>query len=233
MDDVPWPIILNSNRIRELRSLNILDTEPEQSYDDLAEIARLVCGTPVANVCLVSEDRQWFKAFVGSNVRETPVEQSVCAHALNEASALIINDLTHDERTRNNILVTGEASLRFYAGVSLRLDSHLGVGTLCVLDTRPHPDGLAPAQIEALEALGRQATILLQVRRFLAAQTEAELSSHSTGQPIENIADALILAYETNKVVKDQFLEKLLYSGLTHVAQRIARMKKSHKPSVN
>ncbi|MGU3282261.1 GAF domain-containing protein [Methylobacterium mesophilicum] len=233
MAAIPWSIILDPQRLEELSSLNILDTKPEQSYDDLATIARLICGTPVANVTLVASDRQWFKSSVGNDVLETPIEQSVCAHAIGEESILVINDLTEDMRTSDNTLVTGDPSLRFYAGVPLRLDSSFAVGTLCVLDTKPHPHGLRSDQIEALKALGRQATILLQVRKFLATTNQTLEADTSIDQTLEEISDALLKAYRLNKIYKDGVLENLLFSSLSHIAIGIARSGKSAETILN
>jgi len=233
MGVIPWSTILDPHRLEELHSLNILDTAPERPYDDLAEIARMICDTPVANVTLVAKDRQWFKSFIGNDVRETPVAQSVCAHALDQPDILVINDLTADSRTRGNTLVTGQAALRFYAGVPLRLEARFGVGTLCVLDTRPHPAGLTPSQTEALRGLGRQATILLQVRRYLAAQQPQKDVSPTPGEPLEDICDALLTAYDLNKAFNDKIIESLIASTLMHIAVRIARSGKVTDLSVH
>ena len=223
MSIIPWSVTLDLHRLDELRSLNILDTEPEQSYDDLAEIARLICDTSVANVTLVARNRQWLKSTIGNDVQETSIAQSVCAHALDKQDTLVINDLTADGRTRDNTLVTGEASLRFYAGVPLRLDASFGVGTLCVLDTKPHLSGLTPSQTEALRGLGRQATILLQVRRYLATEEKGEEKCLTPGEPLDDICEALLTAYELNKNYNDKVIESLVASTLTHIAVHIAR----------
>ncbi|MGU3326935.1 GAF domain-containing protein [Methylobacterium mesophilicum] len=233
MAGIPWSIILDPHRLEELSSLNILDTKPEQSYDDLAGIARLICGAPVANVTLVSDDRQWFKSAVGTDVLETPIEQSVCAHTIGEEDILIINDLTRDVRTSDNTLVTGDRSLRFYAGVPLRLDGSFAVGTLCVIDTKAHPHGLSFEQVEALKALGRQATILLQVRRFLATTNQTLERDVSIDGTLEEISDALLKAYRLNKLYKDGVLENLLFSSLSHIAIGIARSGKSVETVLN
>ena len=80
---------------------------------------------------------------MGLDACETPIEQSVCAHALQQKETLIIPDLTKDERTRGNPLVTGEPFIRFYAGVALLADSSgVAIGTLCVIDTLARPGGL-------------------------------------------------------------------------------------------
>ncbi len=128
-------------------------------------LARQVCNTPIALVSLVAAKRQWFKAVAGLDISETPIEQSVCAHALQQSGTLVIPDLTRDHRTRDNTLVTGKPFLRFYAGAILTSASGVPIGTVCVIDLAPRPDGLATDQIAALEALARQVMALLAMRR--------------------------------------------------------------------
>jgi GAF domain-containing protein len=198
---------------------------PEQSYDDLAGIARTICDTPVANVTLVAEDRQWFKSRVGSDATETPIEQSVCAHTIAEQTDLIINDLRDDPRTRTNLLVTRESALRFYAGVPLRLESSFGVGTLCVLDTKPHPAGLSRAQTEALRALGRQVTILLQVRKFLAQHNADDTTTLEETDCLESVSEHLMAAYSSSKQSHDQVLDLLLSATLLHVGRKLSSIR--------
>ncbi|MGU3537636.1 GAF domain-containing protein [Methylobacterium sp. A54F] len=233
MGTPPWSVILDPRRLSDLRDLKILDTQPEQSYDDLAELARMICDTPVANVTLVDTDRQWFKSRIGSDVEQTPVEQSVCAHAIAEPHPLIINDLTRDPRTSDNPLVTGEASLRFYAGVPLHLEASFGVGTLCVLDTKPHHKGLTAAQVKALDALGRQATILLHMRRFLASHANAADGHSNMDEALLAIAEKLMDAYNMNRTYDDRTIERLLSSSLLHVAKRIADGEKRPKTHIH
>ena len=107
-------------RLAALDGYAVLDPPPEPAFDDAVELARQVCGTPIALVSFVDVHRQWFKARSGLGVSETPIEQSVCAHVLAHGALLVIPDLTRDERTKANTLVTGEPFIRFYAGAPLR-----------------------------------------------------------------------------------------------------------------
>jgi len=145
--------VFDAQRLALLESFNILDTGPEIGFDDVVMLARQICDTPIALVSLVAANRQWFKAVSGLDVCETPIDQSVCAHALQRAQTINIPDLTKDERTRNNTLVTGAPHIRFYAGAPLVTASGLAIGTVCVIDTVPRPGGLRPEQLAALEAL--------------------------------------------------------------------------------
>lgn len=154
-----------AERLAELGSLDLAADGNETRYDDLTRIAALVCDAPVALVSLVEADRQWFRSRVGFELPETPIRMSICAHAIATGELLVIPDLTQDPRTRDNPLVTGERRLRFYAGAIIRSPSGLPLGTLCVLDRTPRPDGLTSVQSQTLEALARQVSTLIELVR--------------------------------------------------------------------
>jgi len=161
------------DRLAALEAYRILDTAEEASFDGIARLATRLCGTPVGLITLVTADRQWFKARIGFDEAETPLDSSICVHALSETGLLIIPDLTDDPRTRTNPAVTGPSGLRFYAGIPLRAPSGHGLGTLCVIDRQPRGAGLTLTQSEALRALGEQVMALMEARRALRAQEEA------------------------------------------------------------
>ena len=157
-------------RLAVLCGLGILDTPPEAGYDDVVRLAAEICATPVALVSLVCGERQWFKARVGIDQDDTPVDLSVCVHALAEPGLLVIPDLRADPRTRHNALVTGEPFIRFYAGAPLRTAEGVALGTVCVIDMVPRPQGLLPGQMAALEALARQVMSLIELRQSMRAR---------------------------------------------------------------
>lgn len=151
-------------RLEALRSYAILDTPPEKAFDDIVEAASAFCATPIALVSLVDEDRQWFKACLGLNASQTPVDQAVCAIAIRQAEPLVIPDLALDPRTASNPLVNEDPKIRFYAGAPLVTRDGHALGTLCVIDTDPRPEGLTSAQLRGLRALARQVTHLIEMR---------------------------------------------------------------------
>jgi GAF domain-containing protein len=124
-------------RLAALRSYRILDTDPEQGFDDLALLASQICGTPIAFIALIDENRQWFKARVGFNLKETTRSVAFCSHTIQQTDLLVVPDALGDERFRDNPLVTGEPHIRFYAGAPLITREGEALGTLCVVDRVP------------------------------------------------------------------------------------------------
>jgi anti-sigma regulatory factor (Ser/Thr protein kinase) len=154
-----------SGRLDALRRHRILDTDPEQAFDDLTLLASQICATPIALISLVDEDRQWFKSRVGIDVHETSRSVSLCAHAIEQTDLFVVPDALTDDRFRNNPMVTGRPNLRFYAGAPLVTRDGHALGTLCVIDREPRT--LSAGQLEALDALRRQVQAQLELRQNL------------------------------------------------------------------
>jgi anti-sigma regulatory factor (Ser/Thr protein kinase) len=152
-----------TNRTGALRRYRILDTDPEQAFDDLTLLAAHICGTPIALISLVDRDRQWFKSRVGMEAQECSSKVSFCTHALQQQGTFIVSDALGDARFRDNPLVLNDPHIRFYAGAPLRTREGEAVGTLCVLDRVART--LAADQVKALEALKRQVEAQLELRR--------------------------------------------------------------------
>ena len=151
-------------RLAALRAQQVLDSLPEQMFDDIVRVASNVCGTPIALISLVDEDRQWFKAKVGLAASETPRDQAFCAHAiLQPDQPFVVPDATQDPRFAQNPLVTGSPDIRMYAGAPIVSHSGHALGTVCVIDQTPRD--LTPDQIDSLQALSRQVSHLLELRR--------------------------------------------------------------------
>lgn len=128
-------------RLKQLRSLAILDTPPEERFDRVTRMAKRLFGVPIAVVSFVDENRQWFKSCFGLDVIETDRRISFCGHAIVNDGALVVNDATKDERFFDNPLVTDDPHIRFYAGQPLRTQGGQGMGTLCIIDRVPREFG--------------------------------------------------------------------------------------------
>jgi GAF domain-containing protein len=151
-------------RLEALNDYRILDTESEQSYDDITFLAAQLCDVPIALISLVDSDRQWFKSKVGLAVDETSRDVSFCAHAILGDQTLVVKDARQDERFQGNPLVCSEPHIVFYMGVPLRTPGGAKIGTLCVIDRRPRE--LSDLQVRSLEALAHQVVLQLELKRI-------------------------------------------------------------------
>ena len=168
-----------ATRLAALRELRVLDTLPESTYDDIVLLASQICGTPIGLVSLVDSDRQWFKARIGIDGEETHRDLAFCAHAIvADEPVFIVEDATLDARFCDNPMVTGEPHVRFYAGAPIVMPGGHALGTVCVVDTVPRQ--LSGAQIEALRALSRQTTALLELRSRTSALERQGTCSRKT-----------------------------------------------------
>ena len=158
-------------RVASLQKYAILDTEPEQTFDDLVLLASFICNTPIALISLVDADRQWFKSSVGVSISETPREFAFCDTAIRQPDILVVPDTLNDERFRDNPFVVSEPNIRFYAGAPLVNEDGYALGTICVIDRTPREFG--PGQVEALRALSRLVLAQLELRRNLMLLREA------------------------------------------------------------
>ena len=166
-----------ADRLAELRAYDVLDAPPNE-FEDFIQIAAHVCDAPIAVVNLIDEHRQVFAAEIGLGVRETPLDVSICAHAILQPDVFVVPDLTLDRRFDCNPLVTGPPQLRFYGGALLETPSGLPLGTICVLDYKPRPDGLTAQQEATLRALARQVMTQLELRRTVAEKELLVLEAH-------------------------------------------------------
>lgn len=153
-----------SERLAALHAYGILDTPREEDFDEIVSLAAEICGVPIALVSFVDADRQWFKAEVGAGgIRETPVDASFCAHAILGSEVMEVADTHRDPRFQDNVLVTSEPHLRFYAGAPIASADGYKLGTLCVLDREPRQ--LTSLQRKSLEVLAKQVMTQLELRR--------------------------------------------------------------------
>ncbi|MBD1805478.1 GAF domain-containing sensor histidine kinase [Microcoleus sp. FACHB-SPT15] len=199
-------------RLEALQRYEILDTPPEDAFDDLTALASFICGTPIALVSLIDSNRQWFKSKVGLEATETPRELAFCAHAiLSPSEPFIVPNALDDERFATNPLVVSDPDIRFYAGVPLVTADNYPLGTLCVIDRIPRR--LNREQIDALRALGRQVITQMDLRIKLEKEKElnelksrfVSMTSHEFRTPLTTImGSADLLEYYSDKWSKEK-----------------------------
>ncbi len=164
MDIAPLPAS-EAERLAALRSYAVLDTPPEQSFDELTEFASALCETPIALISLVDSERQWFKSRVGLDAPETPRDIAFCTHAILQRQVFEVDDAARDPRFADNPLVVGDPNIRFYAGAPLIDPGGHALGTLCVIDRVPRH--LTEVQRKGLQVLGRAVIQQIELRHWV------------------------------------------------------------------
>lgn len=167
-------------RLEALYQYKILDTEPEEMYDDIASLASAICDTPIALVSFTDRNRQWYKANIGFDAGETPRDIAFCPHALlSSEPVFVVPNALKDRRFARNPLVIDGQRIHFYAGAPLVTSEGLAIGTLCVMDTEPRE--LVQREREALRSLARQVVTHLEVRRTITNLEAQSMTDALTG----------------------------------------------------
>ena len=191
---VPMMSSNDGARVDALQKYAILDSEPEQAFDDLTLLASYVCKTPIALISLIDEDRQWFKAKVGISATETSRDIAFCSTAIQQGDVFVVPDALQDERFRTNPLVVSEPNIRFYAGAPLINEDGYALGTLCVIDRTPRV--LGADQEVALKALSRLVLMQMEFRRNLLLLKEAlndrTREEHERERELKKVQDTLM-----------------------------------------
>lgn len=161
------PIYNETTRLEALQQYQILDTEPEEAFEDIVQLAAQICNTPIALINFIDEKRQWFKAKIGLDLTEMPRNVGLSYLCQERREMVVISDTLADERLALNPVVTSYPYVRFYAGVPLIICKGDMLGTLCVIDHIPR--SVSQKQVEALLALSRQVINQLELRLNLVA----------------------------------------------------------------
>ena len=193
-------------RLETLRSLDILDTSPEERFDRLTRIAKRLFNVPIALVSLIDENRQWFKSSQGLETRETPRDQSFCGHAIHDEEIMIVSDATRDDRFFDNPLVTGEPNIRFYAGYPIGSLDGDKLGTLCIIDSKPRELSKEDLDIFRDLAIMAQSELMAVQLAILDELTEISnrrgfiaLAKHSLSLCKRQGIQALVIFIDLNK----------------------------------
>ena len=219
-------------RLAALKSYNILDTQPEKDFDDIAELASQICQVPFSAITLMDKDRQWFKSKVGFDKVEIPKEEAFCTYMMDhDLKSIEVQNMTKDAHFKTNPYVAGDPKIAFYAGVLLIDPDGQTLGSLCVYDLEPKQ--LTDFQLNALEKLAHQVIQLLELRKKNALLEEnnanllskyneleqfARVVSHDIKSPLNNIISLTNLFQEEygNRIdaAGNEYLEYISKSSL-------------------
>lgn len=195
-------------RLQEIESYEILDTLPEQEYDDIALLSAQICNTPMSTVAIVDESRKWHKAKYGLDKEYVPRDFAICSHTICDDKMLIVED-THKHDVFKHIgIVNNPPYVRFYAGVPLINEAGHALGTLCVIDTKPN--SLTQYQQQALQALARQTMALLELRKALAISQHLEKRVTEQNRQLKALSQTDELTNLFNRRVLDRELSREL-----------------------
>jgi diguanylate cyclase (GGDEF)-like protein/PAS domain S-box-containing protein len=194
------PLAINEkDRLTALRKYEILDTEPDPAFDSMVNLAAYICKTPFAAISLVDENRQWFKATVGIQAKETPRDIAFCAHTILQDEIMVVPDAKLDERFFDNPLVSSVLNIRFYAGVPLTTDSGMNLGTLCVLDSVARE--LNTEQLAGIRLLANNIMAHLNLRLSHRAARLYAADMQLAASIFEAVNQAIIVTDADNKIV--------------------------------
>lgn len=198
-----------ATRLEAIRQYQILDTAPEQAFDDLVFLAAQICDAPIAVINLIDAKRQWFKAKLGLDIQEMPIDIGFCPLCLQQSDLLVIPDTWADERFASSIVVTSAPYIRFYAGVPLITPTKEAIGTLFVADKIPRH--ISPKQVEALQSLSR-----LVVRQLEICRNLAEIASTNIESKNANFEENISII--TNNNFEDLRWKEALLRSMTSVS---------------
>ncbi|GLB51892.1 sensor histidine kinase [Neptunitalea chrysea] len=191
-----------ARRLKDIKRLQILDTLPEQDFDEITKLASHICETPVALISIIDKDRQWFKSKVGLDISETPREVAFCNYAIAKPEEILeVENALNDDRFSSNPLVHGENPVIAYTGIPLVSEKGFAIGTLCTIDHKPKL--LTKEQKESLKILASQVVRIFELRkanielshttkelkkRYEELELFAGVVSHDMKSPLANIS---------------------------------------------
>jgi len=207
-----------SERLRELKKYQILETAPDISFDEITQLAASISNAPKAMINLIYKDEQWSKSIVGltENLRKLPRDKSVCQYTIQNDSTFEIQDLLKDERTKDFPYVKGKPYLRYYLGAPLRTTNGSGIGALCILDYKPRK--ASNKQKDNLSVLASQVMAQLELRKKNLElkkhnHFQADLMkilSHDLRSPLNGIIGIGELLLNFDSLKEDEEVQELL-----------------------
>lgn len=192
------------DRIKALEEYQILDTAPEQDFDDIVALAAQICEVKVATITFLDQTRSWIKAKVGIEHNHIPLSDSFCAAGLDSSEALVVEDCRMHPRYANNHMVNMANGFRFYAGIPIKSQNNIVIGYLSIFDFQPKQ--LSELQIKNLKILGNQVETLLKLRlkinKLKAAEEKASKNALLVNNIFDNSIDAIVILTKECHIIR-------------------------------
>lgn len=194
-------------RLKKLHDLKIMDTDPEELFDKITEMAARLLNTPIALISLVDRNRQWIKSATGTDLKQTARDCSFCTHTIRDNQTMIVEDALSDLRFSRNPLVTGEHSIRSYAGAPLCSDDGFNLGTLCAIDTKPR--SFSAKEVALLEELS---TLVVGHMELRALANRAIKAEQRLVDAVDALPDGLVFYDDEDRLVMSNQRYREIYS---------------------
>jgi len=217
------------SRLKALYKADILDTANEEPFDDIVKIAHNYFGTEAALISLIDAERQWFKSSVGIDICETSRDVSFCSFAIEQDDVFVVLDACKDEKFKDNIFVTSEPHIRFYAGAPITSVEGENLGTLCIIDPKPRKE-FSEKDAEQLTALANLVNYAIKVRNKEISIIDSNKAkseflahmSHEIRTPLSAIVGVSNILQKQHRKFDDKI--KMLLDTLAHSSDSLLEL---------
>jgi sigma-B regulation protein RsbU (phosphoserine phosphatase) len=190
--------ISNPGRLAAVARTRLLDTDPEEPFDRLAQLAATLLDAPFAFVSIADGDRSFWKAAIGVGdqaeiERNVPIPESFCQYVIATGERMVVDDTVNDPRTRENPGIA-RMGVGAWAGFPLVAPTGDVVGSFCVVDTRTRE--WTEQDVHVLQILSAAAAGEVALRIALAderaARQQADLAHERSAALARSLQEALL-----------------------------------------
>lgn len=189
-----------------LSRYHVLHSSQESDFKRFTQLAARLFSVPIVLISLIDkEERQWFKAVVGLEFKETEPAMTFCNYAIQSSEMLVVSDALVDPRFALNPLLTSDPYIRFYAGALLQTHNGYNLGTLSIIDTKPRTfSAIDESNLKDLAQL-----VMEQLELMLVAiqQVEADAELRQREERFSKIFHQGPLATYISTLAEGRFIE--------------------------
>ena len=206
-----------------LREYKILNSGPDEDYDNLTFLAASLCDVPVAKISVVDRDRIWNKSVYGAEVEEINRKNSFCDRAIHSDFPIYVLNKSNHPDAFEAAKGIYDREFSFYAGVPLYNPQGHPIAVFCIFDVEEKQ--LTDSEKRGLIALAKQTLNLFEFRKqklklievqkklkekYRELEKFASLVSHDLKSPLANIISLSELLKDENQGKFDEETEQYL-----------------------